>query len=43
MSVFLPTAIRRMKFSEIADYTGDSYKLSVDASKAENKNILCAV
>lgn len=29
---------------EIADYTGDSYKLSVDASKAENKNILmCGV
>ena len=29
---------------EIADYTGDSYKLSVDASKTENKNILmCGV
>ena len=29
---------------EIADYTGDSYKLSVDASKAENKTILmCGV
>lgn len=29
---------------EIADYTGDSYKLSVDASKVENKNILfCGV
>ena len=29
---------------EIADYTGDSYKLSVDASKAQNKNILmCGV
>lgn len=29
---------------EIADYTGDSYKLSVDASKAENKIILmCGV
>ena len=29
---------------EIADYTGDSYKLSVDASKAKNKNILmCGV
>ena len=25
---------------EVADYTGDSYKLSVDASKAENKNIV---
>ena len=25
---------------EVADYTGDSYKLSVDASKAENKNII---
>ncbi len=29
---------------EIADYTGDSYKLSVDASKVSNKNILmCGV
>lgn len=29
---------------EIADFTGDSYKLSVDASKAQNKNILmCGV
>lgn len=29
---------------EIADYTGDSYKLSVDASKVKNKNILmCGV
>lgn len=29
---------------EIADFTGDSYKLSVDASKAGNKNILmCGV
>ncbi len=29
---------------EIADFTGDSYKLSVDASKAENKTILmCGV
>ena len=29
---------------EIADFTGDSYKLSVDASKVENKNILmCGV
>ena len=29
---------------EIADYTGDSFKLSVDASKTENKNILmCGV
>ena len=29
---------------EVADYTGDSYKLSVDASKTENKNILmCGV
>lgn len=29
---------------EIADYTGDSYKLSVDASKAKNSNILmCGV
>lgn len=29
---------------EIADYTGDSYKLSVDASKVNNKNILmCGV
>lgn len=29
---------------EIADYTGDSYKLSVDASKVDNKNILmCGV
>lgn len=29
---------------EIADFTGDSYKLSVDASKTENKNILmCGV
>lgn len=29
---------------EIADYTGDSYKLSVDATKADNKNILmCGV
>lgn len=25
---------------EVADYTGDSYKLSVDASKAPNKNIV---
>ena len=25
---------------EIADFTGDSYKLSVDASKVTNKNIL---
>lgn len=25
---------------EVADYTGDSYKLSVDASKVENKNII---
>lgn len=25
---------------EVADYTGDSYKLSVDASKAENKTII---
>ncbi len=29
---------------EVADYTGDSYKLSVDAEKVENKNILmCGV
>ena len=29
---------------EIADFTGDSYKLSVDASKVENQNILmCGV
>jgi len=29
---------------EIADFTGDSYKLSVDASKVENDNILfCGV
>lgn len=29
---------------EVADYTGDSYKLSVDASKAANENILmCGV
>ncbi len=29
---------------EVADFTGDSYKLSVDASKVENKNILmCGV
>lgn len=29
---------------EVADYTGDSYKLSVDAEKAENKNIvMCGV
>ncbi|HBM98558.1 MAG TPA: quinolinate synthase, partial [Ruminococcus sp.] len=29
---------------EIADFTGDSYKLSVDASKVKNKNILmCGV
>ena len=29
---------------EIADFTGDSYKLSVDASKVSNKNILmCGV
>lgn len=29
---------------EIADFTGDSYKLSVDASKVQNKNILmCGV
>ena len=29
---------------EIADFTGDSYKLSVDASKVTNKNILmCGV
>lgn len=29
---------------EIADYTGDSYKLSVDATKVDNKNILmCGV
>lgn len=29
---------------EVADFTGDSFKLSVDASKAENKNILmCGV
>ena len=29
---------------EVADYTGDSYKLSVDASKVTNKNILfCGV
>ena len=29
---------------EIADFTGDSYKLSVDASKVENKNIImCGV
>lgn len=29
---------------EIADFTGDSYKLSVDASKATNKNIMmCGV
>ena len=29
---------------EIADFTGDSYKLSVDASKATSKNILfCGV
>ncbi len=29
---------------EIADFTGDSYKLSVDASKADNQNILmCGV
>ena len=29
---------------EVADYTGDSYKLSVDASKVKNKNILmCGV
>ncbi len=29
---------------EIADFTGDSYKLSVDATKVENKNILmCGV
>ena len=29
---------------EIADYTGDSYKLSVDASKTEADNILfCGV
>ncbi|MBR1383225.1 MAG: quinolinate synthase NadA [Ruminococcus sp.] len=29
---------------EVADFTGDSYKLSVDASKVQNKNILfCGV
>lgn len=29
---------------EVADYTGDSYKLSVDASKADNKTIImCGV
>ena len=29
---------------EVADFTGDSYKLSVDASKADNQNILmCGV
>nr|MBQ4173017.1 quinolinate synthase NadA [Ruminococcus sp.] len=29
---------------EIADFTGDSYKLSVDATKVSNKNILmCGV
>ncbi|MCH5300776.1 MAG: quinolinate synthase NadA [Ruminococcus sp.] len=29
---------------EIADYTGDSYKLSIDASKADNKTIImCGV
>ena len=29
---------------EVADYTGDSYKLSVDASKCPNKTILmCGV
>lgn len=29
---------------EIADYTGDSYKLSVDASRVDNKNIMmCGV
>ena len=29
---------------EISDFTGDSYKLSVDASKVKNKNILmCGV
>ena len=29
---------------EIADYTGDSYKLSVDAANVKNKNILmCGV
>lgn len=29
---------------EVADYTGDSYKLSVDASKVKNKNIImCGV
>ncbi|MBQ5399287.1 MAG: quinolinate synthase NadA [Ruminococcus sp.] len=29
---------------EVADFTGDSYKLSVDASKVENKNIImCGV
>ena len=27
---------------EVADYTGDSYKLSVDASKVNNKNIVFA-
>ena len=29
---------------EIADFTGDSYKLSVDASRVKNQNILmCGV
>ena len=43
MFVFLPTAIRQ-EICEIADFTGDSYKLSVDASKVTNKNILmCGV
>ena len=29
---------------EVADFTGDSYKLSVDASKVQNRNILfCGV
>ena len=32
------------EITEIADYTGDSYKLSVDAKRLENKNILfCGV
>ena len=27
---------------EIADYTGDSYKLSVDAAKPKTRTFLCA-
>lgn len=43
-AVILAHSYQRHEIVEIADFTGDSFKLSVDASKAENKTIImCGV